>query len=113
MVNKGPQGCTMKSGVWKPSGHTWLPSCDLKQKLTGAQVGTVTFHYSHLKQRILNLSRGFLPKMETETSHAVTCWHLGLESVTCSAPWAAKSNVLIRTRADTVSTQGPPPPPPA
>lgn len=83
MVNKGPQGCTMKFGILKHFGHTWLPSSDSKQKMIGAEAGTVTFHYSHLKQRILNL-RGFLPRMGTEIGHAVLCWHLGPDSVTNS-----------------------------
>lgn len=70
----------MKSGILKHFGHTRLPSSDSKQKLISAEAETVTFHHSHLKQRILNLSRRrFLPKMETDqTVNAVTC---GLESV--------------------------------
>lgn len=107
MVNKGPQECTMKFGILKHVGHTWLPSYDLKQKLIGAEAGTVPFHYSHLKQWILNLRRGFLPKMRTEIVHAVICWHLAPESVTNSLPGLPKSSALIRDRVDTISTQYP------
>lgn len=74
MVTKGPPGYTKQVGIWEHFGHTWLPSSDSKQKLTGAEAGTVTCHHGHLTQGILKLKGRLIPK-KTETQADPECYH--------------------------------------